>query len=107
MVAEGTAALSSPFGYLLGTFWDPLGRSWAPLGHQNGPPNRLREPSWTALLLFPPYFSALGSPREPLGASWEPLRSLLEASPASLGPSWLLKTTQNLSKDLQKWSKNH
>ena len=76
----------------MGTLWEPLegvlDASWEALGHQNGVPNRLREPSWHVFDIVSPSFDLKVSPRERLGPSRAPLGSLLDASWASLGPSW-------------------
>jgi hypothetical protein len=63
MVAEGTAALSSPFGYLLGPSWEVLGASWAPKWTPKSPPRAILD----CVATFSPLFF---SPGEPSGASW-------------------------------------
>ena len=75
----------------MGPSWEVLGASWEALGHQNGAPNRLREPSWHLFDLMAPSFDPKESPRERLGA-------VLGASWGVLGASWRLLGAQGRPK---------
>ena len=85
---EPLGASWEPLKSLLGASWEVLGASWKALGHQNGAQNRLREPSWTALPLFPaisPYFSS----------PWEPESSKNLPKPLPRPPKMDLKLIKN------------
>ena len=59
MVAEGTAALSSPFGYLLGPSWEVLGASWAPKWTPKSPPRAILDCVTLISRYFPIFFTPL------------------------------------------------